>query len=121
MTTLAGALLMLPFVEPGWAAIVYGLVLGAAGGSLRGMEAAAYVRYYGTQHIGSIRGVAMSISLASTAFGPLAMALGFDLTGGFTGPAMILAAVPLAVVAAAFFVRPPRARKARPLISDHSR
>ncbi len=108
MTTLAGSLLMLPFVSSGWSAVLYGLILGAAGGSLRGMEAAAYVRYFGTAHIGSIRGVAMSISLASTAFGPIALSIGFDLTGGFSGPAMVLAAIPLAVAIGALFVRPPR-------------
>ena len=110
MITLAGALLMLPLVSSGWAAILYGLVLGAAGGSLRGMEAAAYVRYFGTTHIGSIRGVAMSISLASTALGPLALSLGLDLTGGFTVPTQVLAVIPIAVSVVALFVRPPRQR-----------
>jgi MFS family permease len=113
MVTLAGALLMLPLVSTGWAAILYGLVLGAAGGSLRGMEAAAYVRYFGTTHIGSIRGVAMSISLASTALGPLALSLGLDLTGGFTVPTRVLALIPIVVSVVALFVRPPRRRHAR--------
>ena len=113
MVTLAGALLMLPLVSTGWAAILYGLVLGAAGGSLRGMEAAAYVRYFGTTHIGSIRGVAMSISLASTALGPLALSLGLDLTGGFTGPTRVLALIPIVVSVVALFVRPPRRHHAR--------
>lgn len=108
MATLGGALLMLPLVAPGWSAVLYGLVLGAAGGSLRGMEAATYVRYYGTAHIGSIRGVAMSISLASTAFGPVALSLGFDVTGGFSVPAMLLAVVPLIVAGITVFVRSPR-------------
>lgn len=113
MFTLAGALLMLPLVSAGWAAILYGLVLGAAGGSLRGMEAAAYVRYFGTTHIGSIRGVTMSINLASTALGPLALSLGFDLTGGFTVPTRVLAVIPIAVSVVALFVRPPGQRPRR--------
>lgn len=112
MVTLAAALIMLPLVSTGWAAILYGLVLGAASGSLRGMEAAAYVRYFGTTHIGSIRGVAMSISLASTALGPLALSLGLDLTGGFTGPTRVLALIPITVSVVALFVRPPRQRRA---------
>lgn len=108
MTTLAGALLMLPLVSTGWSAILYGLILGAAGGSLRGMEAATYVRYYGTAHIGSIRGVAMSISLASTAFGPVALSIGYDVTGGFTFPAMLLAVIPMIVAVITLFVRAPQ-------------
>jgi hypothetical protein len=108
MVTLTTALVMLPWVTSGGTAIVYGLVLGAAGGSLRGMEAASYVRYYGLAHIGSIRGVATAISLASTAFGPMALSLGFDLTGSFTRPALALALIPVLVVGVALFVRPPQ-------------
>jgi len=108
MATLAAALVMLPVVTPGWTAIGYGLVLGAASGSLRGMEAASYVRYYGTRHIGTIRGVAMSINLASTALGPFALALGHDLTGTFTVPALALAAIPVVVLIAGLLVRPPQ-------------
>jgi len=108
MTTLAGALLLLPLVSTGWTAVGYGLVLGAAGGSLRGMEAASYVRYFGLAHIGSIRGVATAIGLASTAFGPLALSIGSDLTGGFIAPAAGLALIPLSVLAWGVFVRQPR-------------
>lgn len=121
MTTLAASLLMLPLVSPGWSAVLYGLMLGAASGSLRGMEAAAYVRYYGTQHIGSIRGIATSISLASTAFGPLALALGVDLVGGFTLPAVALAVIPLIVAMCAVFARPPHHDTAKRRLSARGR
>ena len=46
----------------GWAAILYGLVLGAAGGSLRGMEMTAHVRDFGTIHSGRARGRRRSVS-----------------------------------------------------------
>ncbi|MFO7689490.1 MAG: MFS transporter [Cryobacterium sp.] len=119
MLTLTAALLLLQVVSPGWSALVYGLVLGAAGGSLRGMEAAAYVRYYGLAHIGSIRGVATAIGLASTAFGPVALSLGFDLTGSFTGPAAVFAVLPLIVVAVSLFVRPPSTPSGSPVRTPH--
>ncbi|RUQ02866.1 hypothetical protein [Curtobacterium sp. HSID17257] len=38
MTTLTGALLLLPIVRTGWTAVPHGLVLGAAGGALRGID-----------------------------------------------------------------------------------
>lgn len=107
MVVLAGALLMLPAVSPGWTAIGYGFAIGAAGGALRGMEAAAYTRYYGATHIGSIRGVAVSISLASTALGPVALSVGRDLTGGFTLPVTVSAILPIAVAISALIVREP--------------
>lgn len=108
MTTLAGALLLLPVVHPGWTAILYGLVLGAAGGSLRGIEAAAYVRYYGTANIGVIRGVATGTNLASTAFGPLLLALGHDVAGNYTTPVLLFAVLPAVVAVVSVFARAPR-------------
>ncbi|MGZ0213316.1 MAG: MFS transporter [Actinomycetales bacterium] len=108
MLTLAGSLLLLSIVGPNGTAVLYGLVLGAAGGSLRGMEAAAYVRYYGTAHIGSIRGVTTAIALASTALGPIALSLAVDARGSFTEPAAWFAALPIAVAVLAVFVRPPQ-------------
>lgn len=97
MATMAAALLLIPSISPGWTAILYGLVLGAAGGSIRGIEAAAFARYFGTLHIGSIRGVATSINLASTAAGPLVLSVGRDLSGGYLVPVVCLAAIPLTV------------------------
>jgi MFS family permease len=108
MLTLASSLLLLPVVQPGWTAVFYGLILGAAGGSVRGMEAASFARYYGTAHIGSIRGVATAINLASTALGPIALSVGVDLSGSFTAPVVTFAILPIAVAVLAVVVRPPR-------------
>lgn len=108
MATLAGALLLLPAVSPGLSAVVYGLVLGAATGSLRGLEAAAYVRYYGATHIGAIRGVATAISLASTAVGPVLLSVGHDLAGGYRLPVLVLATLPAVVAVLSVFARAPR-------------
>lgn len=108
MTTLAGALVLLPTVSPGLSAVVYGLVLGAAMGSLRGIEAAAYVRYYGTTHIGAIRGVATAISLASTAVGPLLLSIGHDMAGGYRLPVLAFAVLPAAVAVLSVFARTSR-------------
>jgi len=110
MLTLASSLLLLPVVAADWTAVLYGLILGAAGGSLRRMEAAAYVRYFGTAHIGSIRGVATAIGLASTALGPIALSVGVDISGSFTAPAVTFSILPLAVAILAVFVRPPQRR-----------
>lgn len=107
MATLIVALVMLPVVAPGMLGIAYGLVVGAAGGALRGMEAAAYVRYYGPVHIGSIRGLAMGIGLGSTAIGPIALSIGRDLAGTFTIPAAITALIPTTVAVATLLVREP--------------
>jgi MFS family permease len=109
MLTLSGTLLLLPFVTEGISGIVFGLLLGVAMGSLRGVDAAAFVRYYGRGHIGAIRGIAAAIGLASTALGPLYFALGLAFSGSYL-PVSILASIfPLLVAFGAMFVKPPPA------------
>lgn len=107
---MAGSMLLVPVVTPGVAAVIYGLVLGLAGGALRGMEAAALVRYYGRSHIGSIRGVAISISLAASALGPYALAVGAEWFGSFGAPSVWLAILPAGVAILAVIIRPPSRR-----------
>ncbi len=108
MVLLALALVSLPLVSPGLAAIAYGLVLGFAAGSIRAIEAAAYAHYFGTAHIGGIRGVATMISVGSTAFGPLALSLGHDAFGGYVPIVVGLASVPAAVAVLAAFTPAPK-------------
>ncbi len=69
----------------------FGLLLGTAMGALRGVEAAAFLRYYGRGHIGSIRGIATSIGLASTALGPIYFAVGYTMTGSYVAPSIVAA------------------------------
>lgn len=107
MLTLTGTLLLLPFVTDGISGIIFGLLLGTSMGSLRGVEAAAFVRYYGRGHIGAIRGIASSIGLASTALGPLYFAVGLALSGSYLSASVIAAAFPLMVALGAIFVKPP--------------
>jgi len=109
MAAMAAALLLVPSVSPGWPAIAFGLVLGAAGGSLRGIEAAAFSRYFGTVHIGSIRGFATSIGLAATALGPILLSLARDVAGNYVGPLLVFAALPLVVGVVSVLIREPRA------------
>ncbi|MGY1750178.1 MFS transporter [Modestobacter sp. SYSU DS0511] len=83
MALLAGGLLMGTVVSPGWSAIVFGALIGGSGGAVRTVEAGAFPRYFGTTHLGSIRGVVAAVSVGSTALGPVAFALVHDATGGY--------------------------------------
>ncbi|MDA3002907.1 MAG: MFS transporter, partial [Actinomycetota bacterium] len=96
-------------VTDGVSGIIFGLLLGTSMGALRGVEAAAFVRYYGRGHIGAIRGIATSIGLASTALGPLYFALGLSFSGSYLGATLIAAIFPLVVALGAMFVKPPPA------------
>ncbi|MGY0065672.1 MFS transporter [Streptomyces sp. QTS137] len=107
MVILACGVLSALLVSPGWTAIGYGILLGASGGLLRVVESATLPRYFGTAHLGAIRGTAHTVTIAASAFGPLAVSLGHDLTGHY-GPALIaLTAVPVLAALAVLVAREP--------------
>ncbi|MCC3761945.1 MFS transporter [Glycomyces sp. TRM65418] len=88
-------------VEPGWSALGFGLAIGAAGNALRSIESAMTPRLFGTAHIGSIRGVVASVTIAAVAFAPLLYSLFHDWTGSFRLVLWLSTLVPLAVMIAA--------------------
>lgn len=110
MSLLAGAMVAVPLVTPGLAAAGYGMAVGAAGSSVRALEAAAFPKLFGLTHLGSIRGIVTAISVASTAFGPLALSLGRDLSGGYAPVLRWLLVLPVGV--AAFGLLAPEPRRA---------
>jgi MFS family permease len=98
MTTLSGAVLMLPLVGPDWTAILFGAAIGAAGGSARALEAAALPRFFGTVYLGSIRGTVMALTVVGTAIGPLVLALGHAASGSYVPALRWLLVLPAVVV-----------------------
>jgi MFS family permease len=113
MLLLMAAMVGVVLVEPGWTAVGYGVVVGAAGASARALEAASFPRLFGLAHLGAIRGVVTAISVGSTAFGPLALALGRDLTGSYELVLRLLLVIPAAVIVLGL-VAPTPSRAARP-------
>ena len=97
MLAMAGAMVAVPFVSPGWSAVAYGMLIGSAGSSARALEAASFPKLFGIPNLGSIRGVVAAISVASTAFGPLALSLGRDLTGSYVQVLLVLLVVPVGI------------------------
>ena len=97
MLLLAAAMVGVSFVQPGVTAVLYGATVGAAASSARALEAASFPALFGLPHLGSIRGVVVGVSVASTAFGPVALSLGRDLTGSYVEVLLWLLVFPLAV------------------------
>ncbi|MGY1827582.1 MFS transporter [Blastococcus sp. SYSU DS0541] len=107
MLALTGGLTWGTAVDPGWSAIGFGLVLGGSAGAIRTLEAGAFPRYFGTTHLGTIRGVVASVSVGSTAFGPVGFALVHDATGGYTAALLASAVLPLLVAVAGLLLPVP--------------
>ncbi|NNJ63588.1 MAG: MFS transporter [Dactylosporangium sp.] len=107
MAGLACGLVWATVVTPGWSAIGFGIAFGAAGGAVRTVEAAATPRLFGTSHLGAIRGTINAVTVASTAFGPVAFALIHQASGGYRAALLAGAAVPVGVIVAAAVVSHP--------------
>lgn len=94
-------------VSPGFSAVVYGLAIGVASGAVRALSTALFPKWYGTDHIGAIRGIGHTVGVAASAVGPLILSIGNDV-GNSYDPVLIgfaVVAVVIAVVTA--FVKDP--------------
>jgi MFS family permease len=96
----AGAFLS-TVTSPGLMAVVYGLTMGLAGGSAGANVSALLPKWFGVDHIGSIRGISSTANVAASAVGPLILSIGNDVADSY-GPIVVvcaIAAASLAVVA----------------------
>ncbi len=107
MLLLMGAMVGVVFVSPGWTAILYGVTVGSAGAAARALEAASFPKLFGLAHIGAVRGVVTAINVGSTAFGPLALAIGREVTGSYQQVLLVLLVLPLGVILLGMFAPVP--------------
>lgn len=84
----------------------YGLLIGMIQGMKNGVMGSVHAHYFGRAHIGSIRGLATTISVAGSAFGPLFFALGFDFFGSYDQVLYFTALFPVAIAIAALRLKP---------------
>lgn len=102
------AMVVADALAPGWLAVGYAVMLGGSGGLARAYEAAAVPRFYGTAHLGAIRGLIMAVNVAGTSLGPIALALGFSATDSYGAGLAGLLALPLAVAVLGLVAPTPR-------------
>ena len=107
---LCASLAFAPYATtPGGLVLAYGVVLGLSQGMKGAIQGSVYAHLFGREHIGAIKGFAITLSVAGTAFGPLLFALGTGWLGGYTPILLLSALPPLMVALAAPFFRPLRA------------
>ena len=107
MTLISASMIALPWVGPDLSVVAYAIGIGASGGTARAVEAAGMPKLFGVRHVGAIRGLVMSLMVGSTAFGPLALSIGRDLTGGYVSVLRLLLVLPVAVAVLAMVSRVP--------------
>ena len=106
--SLVGAHLAYAGARPGVGAAIYSLLLGVNGGSIRALVATLYPKWFGTEHIGALRGVATAFGVGASAIGPLIIAGGFRITDDYVQLNYVLAILPAVAMCVALFLKPPQ-------------
>ena len=109
---LAASLLMAPRLQGTTSALIYGIVLGATGSLQLTVSQVVWAKYYGRRHLGSITGVAMLVSIAGSALGPMPMGIARDWMGSYLPALTVSAVLPLALAVVALFARQPERKEA---------
>jgi sugar phosphate permease len=92
---------------------LYGVIIGVTQGVMGNVSGTAFARYFGRAAIGGIKGTAQTLSVVGAAAGPVLLAWGPDLLGGYLPTLWALIPVPLALaLICAIALRPPRPRPA---------
>lgn len=88
--------------------------LGTAQGLFFGAAQPLWARYFGRQHLGKIRGLLVTLNIASSSLGPLVAGLSRDATGTFSFSLLLFAFAPLPVALLTLWAVPPRRTAAEP-------
>ncbi|WP_310793591.1 MFS transporter [Salipaludibacillus neizhouensis] len=76
-------IITLYFTESFMMAVIFGLIWGFVGGMERIVISVIFPDYFGRRYIGSIKGVATTVTVCASAFGPLPFGIAYDLFGGY--------------------------------------
>jgi MFS family permease len=104
---LTASVVILTQVESIWQAHTYAIAMGASQGILGAVQSTLWVRYYGRQHLGKIRGSTWTATVAGSSLGPFVMGVTFDLFGSYNTSLWLFAAILLPLIIATPFATPP--------------
>lgn len=89
------SLLVLLQVETWVGAIIFGTIWGFVNGFERIVLSIVWPNYFGREHLGSIKGLAQTVMVIGSAFGPLPFGLFFDWFGGYQEILIVMILFPL--------------------------
>ena len=101
------SLLFLVYLSAPWHGQAYALVWGLSHGLLSVSSAIVWVRYYGREHLGKIRGSVWTAVVAGSSAGPFIMGFTFDLWGSYRPSLWFFILLFVPVVVAVFWAKPP--------------
>jgi OFA family oxalate/formate antiporter-like MFS transporter len=91
----------------------YAVTFGAGQGMLISVSAVLWVRYYGREHLGSIRGATWCCTVAGSGCGPLMMGISRDQLGGFEPAIVLFLAVMSLLAILVWWATPPKSAHLR--------
>jgi MFS family permease len=101
------AVTALIYVPVGRVVLVYTLILGMAQGLFGGLGNTVWVRYFGRQHLGKIRGSVWTAGVAGSSIGPFLMGYSYDQSGDFFISLAIVAVILFGLAIAGLWATPP--------------
>ncbi len=110
MAALAISLVLLPLVKTYTHVLIYGAIMGIAGGVVTVVFFSVWAQVFGRAHLGRIQGCAQMMTVFASALGPLLLAETLKSTGSYDFIFNLLAALTVALGLAAWFVGLPTRR-----------
>jgi len=104
------AIVALIYLQSGYVVWVYILILGLAQGLFGGLGNTVWVRYFGREHLGKIRGSVWTAAVAGSSIGPFLMGISFDLSGDFFISLASFAVFLFALAVAGIWATPPMSK-----------
>lgn len=104
---LAVSMVLLNWATSPGAALVTGAAMGTSQGIFFGASHPLWARYFGRRHLGKIRGVLMTINVASSSLGPLLAGVTRDVYGSFSIALVVFAVAPLPIAVLSWFATAP--------------
>jgi len=107
----ATSVLVLALVSSNVLVPMYVVILGLAQGIFGGLGNTVWVRYFGRQHLGKIRGSVWTATVAGSSIGPFLMGLSYDHSGSFTTSLLVFACLLVCLAIASLWATVPAKTK----------
>ncbi|MCE7981024.1 MAG: MFS transporter [Caldilinea sp. CFX5] len=108
MLLLAFTLLLVQVMHVTWHGVLYGICMGLCSGSFRVIDAVLWAKYFGRQHLGSIRGVTTLGATGGTALGAFPLGLSKDFLGSYVPALDLFIVITLLMACIVWFTKRPQ-------------
>lgn len=106
--TMALALFVMMFTRTIMMAFVFVILLGLMNGFISVWSGLIWPEYFGTQHLGSIRGLVTALMVISSAVGPIPFGIVYDQTGNYQNALLLFFIISVAGTIVALFCPKPK-------------